>query len=592
MAIPFLNNINLSDNQLLNAKLQVTGTAPTAAPGQIYFNSTENVAKYHNGTTWVDIPRKISVGGTDLAYSQAIDLVAGVNVGIAEASGVITISSTDEFQGTVTSVSSSTVGDALDVAVTNATTTPDLAFTWAGAVTDYVNGLGDLVAFPTIPTVPSNIVETVVTTNGTFIDLTPTTAASGDVTITADLSATGTPDATVYLRGDNAWEPISAIPGTYEWKIEGDTGGPTIVASGDTIDFAGGTNVTTALSGTTLTINATDTNENDYLTALTFNTGDGVLTATVQNQSDVTVDLDGRYLTGNETITLSGDVTGSGTTSIATTISAGAVDFAMLNPTDVITAAEGIENNDNDVTIPTSAAVKAYADSLIVGGLIYQGGYDATTNTPDLTTSPNSILKGWTYTVTVGGTFFGEQLRVGDVLIAEVDDPSALTDWTTVQNNIDLASDSQVGIGNVKASTADELKGIDVTYNASGTAFVGLDIDGLTLDTLAEQPSDYFLPIYDAGSGINNKAKLSELLAFANSVTSKAYTITDTDTITYPTEFALIAATQNDVIIQLVDTVTNETVYADVDRISTTQATITFATTPTNDVRVLVQKIG
>ena len=432
-------------------------------------------------------------------------------------------------------------------------------------------------------------VESITPADSTFIDLVDSGTAAVPI-LTASLSASGTPDATVYLRGDNAWEPISAIPGTYTWSIQGDTGGPTAVASGDAIDFAGGTNVTTSFSGTTLTINATDTNDNDFLTDLDFNINDGILTATVQNQADVTVDLDGRYLTGNETITLTGDVTGSGTTSIATTISAGAVDFAMLNPTDVITEAEGIENNDNDVTIPTSAAVKAYADSVIVGGLIYQGGYDAATNTPDLTTSPNSILKGWTYTVTVEGTFFGEQLRVGDVLIAEVNDPSALGDWTTVQNNIDLASDTQVGIGNVKASTNDQLKGIDVTYNASGNAFVGLDIDGLALDTLAEEPSDYFLPIYDGGGGINNKARLNDLLAFANSVTSKAYTITDTDTITYP--WTLTAATQNDTIIQLVDTVTHETVYADVDRISTTQATITFATTPTNDVRVLVQKIG
>ena len=34
---------------------------------------------------------------------------------------------------------------------------------------------------------------------------------------------------------------------------------------------------------------------NDFLTGLSFNTGDGVLTATVSNQSNVTVDLDGRY---------------------------------------------------------------------------------------------------------------------------------------------------------------------------------------------------------------------------------------------------------------------------------------------------------
>jgi hypothetical protein len=43
--------------------------------------------------------------------------------------------------------------------------------------------------------------------------------------------------------------------------------------------------------------NYADGNDNDYLTGLAFDTSDGVLTATVQNQSDVTVDLDGRYLT-------------------------------------------------------------------------------------------------------------------------------------------------------------------------------------------------------------------------------------------------------------------------------------------------------
>jgi len=43
-------------------------------------------------------------GGTDLAYSQSIDLVAGTNVSISESSGTITINSTDEFTGTVTSV--------------------------------------------------------------------------------------------------------------------------------------------------------------------------------------------------------------------------------------------------------------------------------------------------------------------------------------------------------------------------------------------------------------------------------------------------------------------------------------------------------
>ena len=48
-----------------------------------------------------------------------------------------------------------------------------------------------------------------------------------------------------------------------------------------------------------------------------------------------------------------------------------------------------------------------------------------------------------------------------------------------------------------------------------------------------------------------------------------------------------------DVIIQLYDVSSDDTVYADVVRTSTTQATISFGTAPaTNDIRVLVSKIG
>jgi len=48
-------------------------------------------------------------------------------------------------------------------------------------------------------------VTTVTTTDGTFIDLTPNAPTAGAVTVTADLSATGVPSATTFLRGDNTW---------------------------------------------------------------------------------------------------------------------------------------------------------------------------------------------------------------------------------------------------------------------------------------------------------------------------------------------------------------------------------------------------
>lgn len=423
MAIPFLNNINLSDNQLLNAKLQVTSTAPTAAVGQIYFDSTaaDETAKYYSNSTdaWVSLKEYTFPAGSFIT-------------------------------GTVTG------------------------------------------------TTPKPI-------------------------ITFDLSATGTPDATVYLRGDNAWAPISGIPGTYTWTVS-DGSNSTAVASGETVTFSGTANeIEVAESGRTVTIGLPD---------------------------DVTI-------TNDLTVSGAGDFTGQVTIPILPVAS-------------------------------TDAASKDYVDNAVVGGLVYQGGYNASTNTPDLTTSPNSILKGWTYTVTADGTFFGEQLRVGDVLIAEVNDPSALTDWTTVQNNIDLASLTQVGIGNVNIDGAGNKDGLSLAY-ASGTATVGLDIENLPNLSVAITAADLAaieIPLFNGDtSDANERTSIATILSVANSQISYATTITDTATISH-------GLASSDVMVQLYDITTGETVYADVDRISTTQVTITFATTPTNSVRVLVQKIG
>ena len=92
-------------------------------------------------------------------------------------------------------------------------------------------------------------------TDGTFIDITQN-ATSGAITTTADLSATGTPSATKFLRGDNVW----ATPaGAYtSWTLDGDTGTPQAVADGNTASFLGGTGIDTVVSATdTLTITNT-----------------------------------------------------------------------------------------------------------------------------------------------------------------------------------------------------------------------------------------------------------------------------------------------------------------------------------------------
>lgn len=106
---------------------------------------------------------------------------------------------------------------------------------------------------------------------------------------------------------------------------------------------------------------------------------------------------------------------------------------------------EDTMTSNSAVHVPTQQSVKAYVDSAVTSALTYQGGYNASTNTPDLDTTPSGITTGDTYTVTVAGTFFTEDVQVGDMLIANQNDPTALAHWTVVQDNIGPASETAPG---------------------------------------------------------------------------------------------------------------------------------------------------
>lgn len=56
MAITYLDNVDLKQNQLLNALIQVLSVAPSSPqPGQIYYSSTSNTILQWNGTAWVPL---------------------------------------------------------------------------------------------------------------------------------------------------------------------------------------------------------------------------------------------------------------------------------------------------------------------------------------------------------------------------------------------------------------------------------------------------------------------------------------------------------------------------------------------------------
>lgn len=98
-------------------------------------------------------------------------------------------------------------------------------------------------------------------------------------------------------------------------------------------------------------------------------------------------------------------------------------------------------------------------DNTIAGALVYKGGYAAGTNLPNLTAPvAGAVVQGYTYTVTTAGTFLGEKVDPGDMLIAEKTDPTLREDWTIVNKNIEeLLYATEAVAGKIEIATQAEV---------------------------------------------------------------------------------------------------------------------------------------
>jgi hypothetical protein len=508
MAISFLNSIDLTKNQLLNAAIQNLGSDPgTGVEGQIYFNTTDDELKVYAGGSWKSI------------------------------------------SGDITSVTSATTNQ---LTVVNPLTSPVLSIVTGSIANGATNLVTSDVIFDYVASIAGGLVDSVTTG-----------------------------DANTIVIGGTAANPTVAA------KTAAVSDGGQDLATGGQIftfvtDFGYGT-VTSVTAGTGMTQTGTAT-VNPTLNVI----GGSGITA---NANDIQVDATVIRTTGAQTI--------AGVKTFSDQV------VVPLTPTDAV-----------------NAASKGYVLSQIGGVGGFRGGYNASTNAPALSGGSNvAMALGDFFVVSVAGNNGGyfNDLEPGDFIFADAaiaanSDPN-VSSYTVVIADENIAGAGATDGATIKGVTGFSSASFAVTSNGFTTikndgvvlgtqtsgAYVetfstGTGLDGtgtgegstptVTLDfsELTQAAGELFIMLTD-GEGLPKRSTAAQAAGVLNGESTFAATITATGTVTH-------SLGTKDVIVQLYDTVTFDTVFADVDRTSDSVVTITFGATPTNSIRVLVQKIG
>ena len=398
-----------------------------------------------------------------------------------------------------------------------------------------------------------------------------------------------------------------------------DSGTDSDIGNNDSFDIAGGTNISTVNNGTgTVTINYTGgtgtmssfTLAADSGASQTISDGNTLTVAgstgidTVASATDtVTVNLDLSELTTVTTIDPAADflvgVDGTANEKIL-------YQNVHLNQWGDAEADVSFGNNKllnvATGTAGTDGVNLAQVQSIAAGVGTFQGGYNANTNSPALSGASNVGLdQGDFYVVTTAGSaFFSTQLEPGDLIFANADIPASsspvLSDYTVV-----IADQNIAGAGATDGATQKGVAGFDSgNFGVTANGFVTLDNTGVSAGSYGSASKSLSATV--TAKGLLTSLSEQNIAITASQVTdfcSAVETCVASD-LTYATNIGNGVATSyqvthnlgtRDVMVQLYDNSSYDTVYADVVRNTTNQITITTnSAIATNDVRVLISK--